>query len=78
MKFRLPVISGSYEGRTVLTDKDARPIGLLRWGWRQQVAEDDLENHLKVISKVIHHQQPFQAFHGFMDSSWLNFHKLNH
>ena len=76
--FRLPVIAGSYEARTVLTDRDARPIGLLRWAWRQVVDEQQVDEHMKTISNVIHRRAPFGDRFQQLDSSWLDFRHLGH
>jgi len=78
LSFRLPVIAGSYEGRTVITDRDARPIGLLRWGWTQIVSENNVEQHMKTISNVIHRKAPFGEHFQQIDNSWLEFRHLNH
>ena len=79
MTFRLPAVAGSYEGRTVITDRDARPIGLFRWGWRQTPHEQEIEEHLTVIKKVIHKAPPYAIVPWQeLDSSWMEFRHLNH
>ena len=62
----------------VITDRDARPIGLLRWGWHQIALEEYIDDHMDTMRNVIHRKAPFGEHFQQLDSSWLEFRHLNH
>ena len=68
--FNLPALPGSYEAHTVVTDHNAKPIGMLRWSWIQTAAL----SYDPVILRIIRHEAPFPSQRGKLHSGWLKLH----
>ena len=83
--FNLPPLPGSYEAHTVisgkhifllqvfykfLSDRNARPIGLLRWAWTQESSR----SYDPVILRILHHEVPFPRHTAKMHSGWIKLH----
>ena len=83
--FNLPPLPGSYEAHTVISgkhmfllqefykypsDRNARPIGLLRWAWIQESSR----SYDQVIFRILHHEVPFPRHTAKMHSGWIKLH----